>query len=114
MITYQAKFLRGIDGDTAVFDLSIAQMEIGRNITKTIHDVHVRFLGVNTPEKNVNGYSEARNHTIERLSKAEVITIETEDLVDVFDRLLGIVYVDGVNLNQELLDLGLAIVYKRK
>jgi endonuclease YncB( thermonuclease family) len=114
MISYQAKFLRGIDGDTAVFDLSIAQTEIGRKITKTIHDVHVRFLGINTPEKTFSGYSEARDYTISRLSKAGVITIETDDSVDVFDRLLGVVYVDGVNLNQELLDKGLAVVYKRK
>lgn len=111
MNIYEATFMRGIDGDTTVFELKKTTVEFGRRVTKINHNITVRFLGINTPERGQAGYYDAKGHTWYRLDEATKITVETDDTVDVFNRLLGTVFVDGVNLNKELLNLGLAEVY---
>ncbi len=86
--------IRPVDGDTANFE------------TKSYGRVNVRFSGVNTPETKhptlgLEYYGkEASAFTEEKLSEADVIEIEW-DLTQSpsRNRPIGIIFVDGKNLN---------------
>ena len=93
------KLVRVVDGDTAYF------------ITPSYGEVSVRFSGVNTPELKSNDYyaQEAKEYTTNMLNEAEVIEIEW-DLTQgpSGNRIIGIVFVDGENLNLLLVENGYA------
>lgn len=86
--------IRPVDGDTANFD------------TKSYGRVNVRFSGVNTPETKhptlgLEYYGkEASTFTEQKLREANIIEIEW-DLTQSpsRNRPIGIVFIDGVNLN---------------
>ena len=86
--------IRPVDGDTANFE------------TKSFGRVNVRFSGVNTPETRhptlgLEFYGkEASIFTEQKLREADKIEIEW-DLTQApsHDRPIGIIFVDGVNLN---------------
>lgn len=95
----------------------------GSNVTGTCYKVidgdtiyvsglgKVRFVGVNTPERGEDGYYEAKNYVKERcLGKEVTIDVDNAKHFDKYNRTLGVVYVDGSNLNQELLQKNLAEV----
>lgn len=109
MFENKAKVTRVIDGDTFVCDVEV--MLFG--IKFTAHDIHVRMLGINTPERGEEGYQEATDYTTRKLLNQEII-LRSEQTVDVFDRLLATVILRGYDINKELLDKGLAKVYVRK
>lgn len=90
-----------VDGDTA--DLTI---DVGFRMTTT---QRVRLLGINTPERNKQGYQQAKDYLKERLMD-NVLVVETYK-TDVFGRYLAIIFIDGVNINQEMLELGYAVPY---
>lgn len=123
MYTYRAKVLRVIDGDSLQ-----ALVDLGFHIKI---EIRFRLLGVDTPElrprKGKHFETEAeRQIIIEAAKKArdfvrdvienKTVRIETEKS-DSFGRFLARVwYTVGdteVELNQDLLDRGLAEVYKR-
>lgn len=96
-----------VDGDTANFKTS----------TGTVYKT--RFLAVDTPEtvhptKEVEAYGkEASNYTCETLTNAKEIKLEYDDNSDKEDkygRTLAWVWVDGVLLQQSLIEKGLAEV----
>lgn len=90
-----------VDGDTV--DLTI---DVGfRFDTRQ----RVRLLGINTPERGQAGFQEAKDYMIKRLFNKQVV-VETYKS-DVFGRYLGVIFIDGVNINMELMELGLAVVY---
>jgi micrococcal nuclease len=93
-----------VDGDTA--DLII---DAGFNLTTKRR---IRLLGINTPERGVSGYQQAKDYLKWRTLNKKLIVETYED--DVFGRYLGILFIDGVNINQELLELGLAVMYVRR
>ncbi|EKF86270.1 thermonuclease [Methanobacterium formicicum DSM 3637] len=71
----------------------------------------VRFVGVNTPEKGQAGYQTAKDYVTRMcLGKTVGLDIDNTKNKDKYDRALAVVYVDGVNLNQELLKKGYAEV----
>jgi len=71
----------------------------------------IRFVGVNTPERGESGYKEAKDFVKEMcLGKTVGLDIDDAKNKDKYDRTLAVVYVDGVNLNQELLKKGYAEV----
>ncbi|GBU11305.1 hypothetical protein AwErysi_09210 [Erysipelotrichaceae bacterium] len=89
-----------IDGDTAAF---IYEGE----------KVKIRFSGINTPEKNskkVEPFSEeAAMYTCNKLQEAFAIDVEWDiTQSDSYNRKIGIVFVDGENLNFLLLSEGYA------
>lgn len=64
----------------------------------------VRFVGVNTPERGEFGYQTAKDFVKNKcLGKTVGLDIDDDKNTDKYDRTLAVVYVDGVNLNQELL-----------
>ncbi|MEK6888096.1 MAG: thermonuclease family protein [Candidatus Aenigmatarchaeota archaeon] len=71
----------------------------------------VRLLSIDTREKGENCYDEAKTR-LEELILLKNITIEADqEDKDQYDRLLRYVYLDGANINMEMVAEGLAVVY---
>ena len=109
---YLAKLERIIDGDTIVADLYL-----GLNVI--LDDQYIRFYGIDAwetrGEEKEKGLK-AKEYLEERLSKGKIeIEIRPEwgqNGKGSFGRWLGIVYIDGVNINVELMEKGHAVKYK--
>ena len=71
----------------------------------------IRFVGVNTPEKGVNGYFTSKNF-VEKLCLGKTVGIDVDNSKhsDKYGRTLGVVIIDGKNVNEMLLKEGLAEV----
>lgn len=84
-----------VDGDTIDVD------GVGR----------IRFVGVNTPERGDPGYSTAKTYIKNQcLGKTIYLDIDDAKRTDRYGRVLAVVYVNGVNINQRLLQLNYAEV----
>ena len=71
----------------------------------------IRFVGVNTPERGVEGYIASKNF-VQKLCLNKKVGIDVDDAKhsDKYGRTLGVVIVDGKNINEMLLKEGLAEV----
>lgn len=71
----------------------------------------VRFVGVNTPERGVEGYIASKNF-VQKFCLNKKIGLDVDDAkhTDKYGRTLAVVIVDGRNLNEMLLKEGLAEV----
>lgn len=69
----------------------------------------IRLVGVNTPERGQPGYQEAKDF-VEEMCLGKTVNLDIDDAknYDKYGRVLAIVYVDGMNLNAELLRRGYA------
>lgn len=114
--TYRADFLRNYDGDTIDFLVDLG--------FSTYSKIKVRLADVDTYEmrggtaKTKELAKMAQKYVEDRLSKAEMIIIVTEkDAKGKYGRYVARVYygAEGTtvlrNLNQELLETGLAVPY---
>ena len=104
---YKATVNYIVDGDTV--DVMV---DLGFNI---FHKVRLRLNGINTPElrdadpeKRALGV-EARRRVIELLQGREVV-IESKK-TDKYGRWLADIYLESVNINQQLIAEGLAVPY---
>ncbi|WP_211261702.1 thermonuclease family protein [Methanobrevibacter filiformis] len=71
----------------------------------------IRLVGVDTPERNESGYQEAKDYIKGKcLGKTLYLDIDNKKNKDKYGRILAIVYVNGVNINKELLKLNYAEV----
>lgn len=71
----------------------------------------VRFVGVNTPERGVEGYIASKNFVQKFcLNKKIGLDVDNSKNHDKYGRTLAVVIVDGKNLNEMLLKEGLAEV----
>ncbi|MBO7676759.1 MAG: thermonuclease family protein [Erysipelotrichaceae bacterium] len=94
---YMAFYQYNYDGDTAVFYVE----DLGKQI--------VRFLGVDSPEKDEEGFEEAKSYTDRTLSDSFSIILELEpysEEYDNYERLLAWVWVDDELLQAKLLQSG--------
>jgi len=91
--------ISAVDGDT--LDVEIGEAE-------TIQ--RIRLLGINTPEKGVYYYSEAKNF-LKGFNGSKVELERTVENTDQYDRLLRYVFANGVFLNKEILRKGYAHFY---
>ena len=92
---YQAFYQYNYDGDTAVFYVE----DLGK--------LEVRFIGVDSPEKDEEGYDEAKRYTDKQLSDAFRIILEMEpngDQYDRYERLLAWVWIDNELLQAKLIE----------
>jgi len=81
-----------IDGDT--LDLADGQ--------------RIRYLGINTPEREQAGYNEAKSLN-QRLVKGKTVQLEFDvEKTDQYGRTLAYIWADGVLVNRELLRQGYA------
>lgn len=84
-----------VDGDTIDVD------SVGR----------IRFVGINTPEKDQQGYQEAKDFVKKMcLGKKVYLDIDDAKHYDKYGRVLAVVYVNGININAALLKGGYAEV----
>jgi micrococcal nuclease len=84
-----------IDGDT-----------IDVNINGT--EYRVRYIGINTPERDEVCYSDARNANVTLVQGQTITLVRDVSETDSFGRLLRYIYVNGVNVNAQLVAQGYA------
>jgi len=95
--------------DTSVDLMEAFVVEVTDGDTiKLENDAKVRFLGINTPEKNQPYYDEAKEFL--EIIENESIFLEVIG-TDRYGRLLAHVFWGGKHLNKEILEEGLATLY---
>lgn len=108
---YSAKIIDIHDGDTLRADIDLGFGVVLKNQT-------FRFFGINAPEIYGDTKTAGMKTTAyvqEVLADKDVIIMSLKDEKEKFGRWLGKIYYhngeDWVNLNQELIDKGLAVKY---
>lgn len=109
---YPAKVERVIDGDTIVVDLCLGLGVI-------LDDQYIRFYGIDAWETRGQEREKglkAKEYLEERLSKGKIeIEIRPEwgqNGKEKYGRWLGVIYINGVNINTELVEKGHAEKYE--
>jgi len=114
LYNYKATCIRVIDGDTI-----IADVDLGFN---TYRREKFRLLGIDTPEtygvkKNSEEYSAgklATNYVTDLILNKEITIQTAKDKQGKYGRYLATIFIDGINLNEELVKQGLAKRYESK
>ena len=103
---YKAKCVSVYDGDTVTLDISLG--------FDTTMKHKVRLLGINTPEirgkERLDGLI-SRDRLKELIDGKDIIIVTHKDKGGKYGRLLATIFLDGVDINQQLIDEGLAEVY---
>jgi len=86
---------RVIDGDTIVLE----------------DNIHVRLLGINSPEKNEKYYLEAKNFLNELVLNKKIRIEFGKEKKDRYKRTLAYLYYNNENINKALIEKGLANPY---
>ena len=110
MYEYKAKLIKIIDGDTID-----AEIDLGFKVSVR---KRIRFLGINAPETRTRDLEE-KQAGLEAKSRLEalfdaskgVFTLKSHG-VGKFGRVLGEIFIDEVNINNLLIEEGLARKYK--
>jgi len=103
------QYVRCHDGDTCIVNIQHVPDVFGRNVS-------VRLQGIDTPELNApclearRVAQAAKALLVRHLQQAKAIALQ-DPKRDKYFRLNATVMADGINLNQVLLDLGLAVPY---
>lgn len=112
IFAYQVKSIKKIiDGDT--FDCIL---DLGFDV---LLEARVRMAGIDTPESRTRDKVEkkfglaSKAYLKDKMNKAENIIVRTEldNEKGKFGRVLGTVYLDGVDINQQMIDEGYAVAY---
>jgi micrococcal nuclease len=69
----------------------------------------VRLKGINTPEKNMPNYQEAKQFLEDQIQNKQ--TSITHTGTDRYGRILGHIYIENQNINEQILKQGLAHLY---
>ena len=109
--SYRVKSIKKIiDGDT--FDCI---MDLGFDV---LLEARVRMMGIDTPESRTRDLEEkkfgllAKEYLTEKLATEDIIvTTEVDNEKGNFGRILGWVWADGVNVNQNMIDENMAVAY---
>ena len=113
MYEYKFELDRVVDGDTIDVDIALG-------FDVMLKKQRIRLYGMNTPESRTRDLEEkkyglaAKARLKELLEKGETLSLRTaidKKARGKYGRILGTLYADGVNLNQQLLDEGHAIGY---
>jgi len=108
---YNAMVASVYDGDTIRCDVDLG-------FGTWLHNQSFRLHGIDAPEVRGKERAEGiatRDWLSERLPIGEDIVIETiKDKKGKYGRYLAVVYHNGINLNEEMVELGLAKIYGKK
>tara|TARA_B100001778_G_scaffold262718_1_gene223283 strand:- start:1905 stop:2333 length:429 start_codon:yes stop_codon:yes gene_type:complete len=110
--SYRVKsIVKIIDGDT--FDCI---MDLGFDV---LLEARVRMMGIDTPESRTRDLEEkkfgllAKEYLMEKLDGEElVVTTEVDNEKGKFGRILGWVWADGVNVNNQMIIDHMAVAYE--
>ena len=110
MYEYKAKVIKVVDGDT--IDVTL---DLGFDI---FLNERIRLHGINCPESRTSDKAEkvkglaSKAFTESKLPVGkEIVLLSKTFSKEKFGRILADVIVDGVNLNEELIEEGLALVF---
>lgn len=108
MYTYKAKCIRVIDGDTIV-----AEVDLGFD---TFKKVKVRLMGIDAPETRTRDLEEKKRGIAAKEYLEDVFATSKEftlvsNKVDKYGRCLGTIFVGEININEEMIESGMAVVY---
>ena len=110
MFTYNIKITKVVDGDTAKGDIDLGFGMVYANQT-------IRFWGIDTPESRTRDLEEkyygklSAQYVKDRLIVGEKYQMRTEIDKGKFGRILGEFFIDGVSLNQQMIDENMAVKY---
>ena len=112
MYEYGCKVTRVVDGDTIDVDL-----DLGFDI---IYKCRVRLYGIDTPESRTRNKDEkvrgklAAKFLQDAISNGKNVILQTQlkDSKGKFGRVLASVFVDGININQQMVTNHLAVRYE--
>ena len=110
MFTYNITITKVVDGDTAKGDIDLGFGIVYANQT-------FRFWGIDTPESRTRDLEEkyygklASQYVKDRLTVGEKYQMRTEIDKGKFGRILGEFFIDGVSLNQQMIDENMAVKY---
>ena len=114
MYEYRCKILKVVDGDTVDVDI-----DLGFGVV--LSDERVRIMGIDTPESRTSDKVEkvfgiaAKNALKGMLGKTSILKTQInrdgEDMKGKFGRILGELYVNGVSINQKMIDDYHAVEY---
>ncbi len=89
--------------------VSVADGDTMTILTDSEERIKVRLYGIDAPEKGQDFSNKARPY-LNDLCYGKTVKVEKKG-IDQYDRTLGIVYLDELNLNQEMVKEGLAWYY---
>ncbi len=89
--------------------VSVADGDTMTILTDSEERIKVRLYGIDAPEKGQDFSNKARTY-LNDLCYGKTVKVEKKG-IDQYDRTLGIVYLDELNLNQEMVKEGLAWYY---
>ena len=111
MYTYKVDVTRVVDGDTVDVDIDLG-------FGMTYKKQRVRMMGIDTPESRTRDLEEkkfgllAKEYLIMKLEAEDlIVTTEVDNEKGKFGRILGWVWADGVNINQQMIDENMAVAY---
>ena len=112
MYEYSCQVTRVVDGDTIDVDL-----DLGFNIH---HKCRVRLYGIDTPESRTRDKDEkargklAAKFLKDAISNGKHVILQTQlkDSKGKFGRVLASVIVDGIDINQQMIEKYMAVKYK--
>lgn len=104
MYKYRGTVTRVVDGDTV--DMKV---DLG---FRTFMELRFRLHGIDTPERGKPGWVAATDHLMDLTAGLDIVA-ETRKDPDNFGRWLCVLYGDGLNINQRMIDDGYAVEYKR-
>lgn len=110
---YRAEVTNIVDGDTIDVDI-----DLGFYIW--IRNQRIRLVGIDAPEKRgeTRDKGEESSAFLENLIDGKSIILRTlkgrddSDRNDSFGRWLGVIYLDGKNINQAMIEAGHAVIYE--
>ena len=110
---YQLTDVTVIDGDTIEADVNLG-------FDTWLRDQRIRLLGIDAPETRTRNAAEkargylSRDFLNERISNSSEIYLQTgKRQRDNFSRILGTIYVNGIDANQLMIDAGHAVEYRK-
>lgn len=109
MFEYRAQLIKVVDGDTV--DVSV---DLGFRLHQ---DMRLRLLGINTPELLSKSETErlaaqAARDYLRGLLEGKSLRIQThKDGQDKYGRYLAVIFVDDLNVNQDLIKAGHGVPY---
>ena len=95
--TLKGKVVSVADGDTVTI------------LTDNDEQVRIRLYGIDAPEKGQDFANKSRQF-LNDLCYGKIIKVDKKD-VDQYNRILGIIYIGDLNINQEMIRNGLAWYY---